>query len=908
MDNRDFDRIRQNRIEMITLAIFSIYVAGATIMFYGAPNYWIIMPMQAFLVISWMAYVAHLRSYSFRVNMYSVFLEACVVIYAFSVSDTQSVCILSIAVVIVIGLYEVPKLLLLPACATVIILLYQIFGSKVIHMVDMRSDMQLVLEIIAQPLTIFSVYFFVTEENRSKEHFQESIEELEAIQKSKDDFLANVSHELRTPINTICGMSEIVLRDGSSSEINESMRNIQTAGKNLLSVVTDILDFSELQSGKMELVEETFNITSTINDVTNMIWPKIEDKRIQFVVDCDISIPAGLKGDEQKLRRVIMSLLDNAVKFTDEGFIELGLKYRAEEYGANLCVTVKDTGIGMRPESLNKIFAGFTQVNGERNRSENGVGLGLSIAQAIVELMGGFITVNSVYGKGTEVQVVVPMTVTDDTHIAAVVNPENIRFAAYKSVMGVGSSVIGELMKERIISMAKQTGVTGYVCRNLSDLQRRVKSEPFTHVFTGFEEYIENREYFDELSLSTKIVLFISPGQENQISNDLLTYVYRPMYVIPLINIVNGYVGDRKAVDNVSQREKFTMPDAHILVVDDSYMNVRVLEGLLKPYAIKVTTASSGMEALEKIMDKSYDFVFMDHMMPEMDGIECMHRIRDIQDPYCKSVPIIALTANAVAGMREMFIREGCADFIAKPVEVSGLERILKKFIPEEKIIYGTVEEDESDAVQTSIGSIRIGDLDVKKGLLYCGNEENYLDILKMHARNGESNRDKIEEFYKSEDWDNYTILVHALKSSMKSIGADPLSNMAKRLEQAGKELDIEYIKGSHEAMIEEYDRVIHMLNASEMIKDSSEETVDISELEVMDDEAFDRLIGEFEDAAYTFEAKNMLEVLDKAQKYQYNGHSLIDDISTIRHKVEMSDYMSAVDAFGAVRNRYRNR
>jgi len=460
-----------------------------------------------------------------------------------------------------------------------------------------------------------------------------------------------------------------------------------------------------------------------------------------------------------------------------------------------------------------------------------------------------------------------------------------------------------------------QIGVKSYGCRTLDDLKHRTKTNNITHIFSSVAEYLEDKAFFDEMSKTMEVVLYLSPGEERYIENTRIHQLYRPLFIIPVINMING------AAENVNMRNRISglrgsiMPDAHILVVDDSVMNVKVLEGLLSQYKLKLTTANSGKEALEKIVSKSYDFVFMDHMMPEMDGIECMKRIRSMESAYYENVPIIALTANAVAGMREMFLSEGFDDFVAKPVEISSIERVLLKYIPSEKIVSaptpvanaseGTTSEEYTDF---SDDTLVIGDLDVNMGLLYCGGRENYLSILRMHIQKGAENLNQIEHAYDCEDWDNYTILVHAMKSSMMSIGAVNLSGMAKALEKAGRIGDVDFIRSNHFAMSLEVKRVLDEIRNSKFMTAEKEEKVDVSDLKEITAEEFDEYVTAFEDAAYTFVGENMIAVLDKMEGSQFAGESLDKELKAIRRKVDMSDYMSAYDALVAMRDKYREK
>ncbi len=808
MDNKEYDLLRRRRIENVVTVIVTLYGICVSILAYDVAPDWILYTMEASFVIIWTLRLTRAGSYVFRAVTCAFLSGLCVCLYCIAVNADVGVLIPVMGLIIIVGLYEIQRLLILPALFTTVIIVHHIFISKTISFSNRITAAKSVLEITAMYITIAVVVFLLKEEENSKVRLLDTIDELKLAQRSKDDFLANVSHELRTPINTICGMSEIALADAKSEIARENLQDIRTAGRNLLSVVSDMLDYAELSSGKLSLHEENYNISSTINDVIAMTLNKIGSKRIELIVNCDPELPSSLVGDEGKIKRIIVNLMDNAVKYTTEGYVIMDISKRTEEYGINLNVRIKDTGIGMRPEAIGRIFADFTQLSSGRNRKEGGIGLGLTISRTLVDLMGGFMSVESQYGKGTEIQFTVPQKVENDSPIGT--------------------------------------------------LNTRLHSVSLENIAT--DEYGEGAVR----------------------------------------------VTGKAASDNV--REQIVMPDAHVLVVDDSFMNIKVLEGLLKPYQIKVTTASSGKEALEKIAGKNFDFVFMDHMMPEMDGIQCVRYIRSKDNQYYKTVPIVALTANAVAGAREMFLEQGFNDFITKPIDVAGLEKMLKRYVPKEKIGYVEAQDDASADADTSIGDLKIGDLDIKKGLLYCGTIENFKDVLKVHATNGPDNIDKIRRLYEEDDMENYTIYIHALKSSMASIGADNLSAMARDMEQAGKEGNREYIDAHHEELMTEYERVVAMLlgqNAMQM--EVTDEYMEEASLPI-DDERFEEYLADFEAAVYTFVPDNMYKILDELKGYGYNGHPLAPQLVPIRRKIEMSDYMSAVDALCSIRERYRNR
>ncbi|MDE6664552.1 MAG: response regulator, partial [Lachnospiraceae bacterium] len=691
---------------------------------------------------------------------------------------------------------------------------------------------------------------------------------------------------------------------------------------------------------------EAYNITSTINDIINMAMARKENKQVELIVDCDANMPSGLLGDEKKIRRVIMNLVNNAIKYTNEGGIVIRVYTRKEEYGANLCISVRDTGIGMSEEELENVFDSFSQVDTKRNRQEGGIGLGLAISKALLQKMGGVITVRSRLGKGSDFRFVVPQKVLDEKPITQVKNREKLNIAAYFDMEQFDMMAIRDEYSTLIMHMVKQLRVRCHVCRNLAELKRREEIEAFTHIFISLEEYQEDVAYFDELAKKISVAIVIERYNDKFITNQDVIRLYKPFYILPVVSILNG---SREAAGGkqMVRPGKFTAPDAHVLVVDDNRMNIRVVEGLLKEYQIKVTYATSGHEALDVIENMSYDFVFMDHMMPEMDGIETLHRIRDKVGRYYQTVPIIALTANAAPGNREMFLEEGFDDFVEKPLEISVLERVLRRNLPEEKIVYNDVhdvktqdgetenkeieqeknkETKGTNAAASDESGLVIGDLDVEKGIMYCGSKKAYLEILEDCYEDGAEERALIEKLFEDKDWANYTIKVHAVKSTMKSIGANVLFEKAKALETAGRNNDIDYIMKNHNDMLDEHRRVMNELaqspllsckaqesivsenNASVENNTSPENNTALEELPELEDETLDKLLGEMEDAAYSLDGEGMLSVLSEMQKYRYCDVCLKDKLSSVGKKIEKSDLMSALDNVSKICNDLKNK
>ncbi len=902
----------QRKIERFLLIIFTIY--NLFLISEGAKqqwNNWVVYLMVAALSISWIMHIGKYKDYEFRAKLSAIMMQGSMVLYGIHTEEFADILPVFLAFVVFMGLYGVAKIIGLSAVSILIIFVCHAVVIKSIPLSGAGEIISALLRMGNIFLLEFVVYMWTKRNAEGSRQLLGAIEELKNVEHRKDDFLANVSHEIRTPINTICGMSELVLREELPYRVMESVLNIQMAGRNLMAIVRDILDFSELQSGKMELEEEAYNITSTINDVINMTMARKDKKNIELIVDCDPNIPCGLFGDEKKLRRVMMSLLDNAVKFTEEGCVTMLVGYRKESYGINLVITIKDTGIGMEEESLEKLFTNYNQVDAGRKRREGGIGLGLAISRALVQKMGGTITVQSKLGKGSRVQFVVPQKVLDEAPIAFIHNRKGVNVATYINMEQFDKIAIRDDYTNMIIHMVENLKGKCHICRNLSELQRRTEMESFSHIFISVPEYREAPAFFDRLAQLTRVVVVLERLDEKYVTNPMLLKVYKPFYILSIVSVLNGTYD--KNCDGTSKTcEKFETINTHVLVVDDNRMNIRVIEGLLTNYKIKVSIATSGHGALEKIVSANYDFVFMDHMMPEMDGVETLQRIRHKVGTYFQKVPIIALTANAVAGTRETLLKEGFNDFVEKPIERSVLERVLKRNLPPEKIVYKDNKVPVPAGIEKEEGEqpFEMEGLDVAKGILYCNGKEAFIKVLQGYCEDFNDSGKEADELFEKEDWKNYTIVVHGLKSAMRSIGALPLSNLAKELEFAGKEGRVEYIKEHHAELMREYRKLFAGLRKNPMLCPNAEEKKDervdadaveteeavVCELPVLKKEAFQQLIAKMEEAMYALDGEILLEILSKLQEYQYHGTSLKEALSQARRKVEMSDYISAVE------------
>lgn len=759
--------------------------------------------------------------------------------------------------------------------------------------------------------------------------------ELERAAKMKSDFLANMSHEIRTPMNAVIGMAEIALREELPPHVEDYIKQIQNSGRNLLNIINDILDFSKIESGKMEIIPEKYEPLSEINDIANILATRIGDKPLELFVICDNNMPHALEGDVMRIRQVLINLANNAIKFTQQGIVLI--KISVEETGfkrINLNFNVIDTGQGIKNEDLTKLFVSFQQVDSKRNRSVEGTGLGLAISQKLCEAMGGTIGVTSEYGKGSDFHFSIPQKVVDDSHDLVVEDAEKKH--AY---------VINDnpKMLEMFIEEMGKLGVDGHVIPSLSEFK---PSGEIDLLFFEEDDYTDEiKSYLEEHTDVIGVILvdFDSTFEEGRPN---LRIMRRPETTLSMVMTLNGREFTHGSSEsNEAFKIDFIAPDAKILIVDDNAINITIAQGLMKPIRAKCIGAGSGKEAIEKIQKEDFDIILMDHMMPEMDGVETTKVIRSTIHK-ADDTPIIALTANAMEGVKEMFLSEGMNDFVAKPIEIRNLVSKLKQWLPKEKILTrekmrdvleaeaaakamrsaaagaggngagatgsgavggaaGTSGEEMSGAssdggTASGIGTfgldafgealdggetlfVEYEGLDHKKAIEALGSPELYQTIVKEYYRSGYDKYNEIQNAYDSEDWPDYTIKVHALKSSSRQIGALELGDMAEELEKAGKALDMDTINGNTEGTLAAFKQLLDNLSKYFAEEESNEE-----ELAEITEEDFNRILDELLAACDDLDMDKMEESKAELKKYSHSDevkeildqvYDAIDDI-----------------------------
>jgi len=729
---------------------------------------------------------------------------------------------------------------------------------------------------------------------------------------SKSNFLAKTSHEIRTPMNAITGMAELLLRSDLSNDARGYAQDIKNAGNNLVSIINDILDFSKIEAGKLEIIPVNYMLSSLINDTVNIIRMRLAEKPLRFFTNIDGNIPNNLIGDEVRLRQILINLLSNAVKYSEKGYVGLTITTdRREDKRIWLRIIVSDTGKGIKPEDQEKLFDEFVKVDIKKNQGIEGTGLGLAITKSLCAAMGGDISMESEYGKGSVFTAVIPQGIESEEPFAAVEEAEKKKVLVYEGRINYAKSVCWTLENLKV----PFTMVT-----NQDDFAAALYREEWFYVFSGYglykkiEPLMEQSDTVFSGGKKPPLALMIEWSTEAYIPG--VRFISIPVQSLSIANALNGKADSKVYVEN-SGIIRFSFPGARLLVVDDIATNLKVAEGLLAPYRAAVDTCLNGLQAVEMIkraasQERDYDIVFMDHMMPEMDGIETTAAIRaweKEQQDRRKQIPIIALTANAVVGMREMFIEKGFNDFLSKPIDVSKLDEMLDRWIPKEKRERSSDNDNAAglypDSPNRNSPLPAIPDIDVQKGIAMSGGTQTaYTKVLSLFRKDIEERLPLLQKTPDTDTLPEFITQVHAIKSASASVGAQKISAAAAELEDAGKTADTAFIRENLPAFT---DRLAELVkNIQNALESGKPESVSGVEAEKAAPVLYSPLFPELAEALKTQKISEIKRILNMLFQ-QTQDSKLKEILEQISDQVLMTEFDKAEKIVGGLIDEQRH-
>lgn len=689
--------------------VFYVYILLATyfvMMFYRfqkAPVF--IVVTLATMLVSFL--VTFIRKTTVKIHglCMSGCLFAIVAMYGLVPGEHNRLTDMFLAAAVVVSLYQKMELNIFMLISTIVYYLYMVLAGRYISQADPLDVSETVMDLLIILIGSLMLLVVIAWNKQLQVRLKQKAEEAEAAANSKSAFLANISHEIRTPLNAILGMNELVLRESRQPHIKEYAMYIKNSGKSLLTIISDILDLSKIESGKVYLVNENYSLSSLVEDVERSIQKRIMEKGLELKIYVEPELHENLKGDEVRIKQIIMNLLTNAVKYTEKGEVRLYITGTVMDNKQNLTIEVSDTGIGMRSEDMDKLFTNFERLDLKRNRSVEGTGLGLPITKNLLVAMGGDITVSSVYGEGST------FTAT------------------------VGQEIVNE--------------------EQIGDYRKKYKE---------------------------------------------------------------------KLHHEVRYHESFHAEDARILVVDDNEVNLKIVVGLAKNTKLQIDTALSAAEGLKLIRQHSYQLLLIDHMMPEMDGIEMLQHVKTMDGGIYKDIPAVAITANALSGAKQTYLDAGFCGYLSKPIDPERFEQIIKDNLPQEYVTEcGDGNGDTATEGQKTDGTSNpkqeeewsIPGIDIAKALSYIGgSRELYISLLQTYLDGSEERIRKLEECKNKEDIFNYDITIHGLKGISASIGADSMAIAAAGLEEACKDPQtaMTYIQMNHDQVVSRYRELLEQI------------------------------------------------------------------------------------------------
>ena len=831
--NNDELFISSHLMMLLTYTIFSVILVAE--IFVMDWEKWMTFLILGGVLLSWYIYFSNIGSGRMRLWVCSLLMMATFFYYGTHDTSTFDLAVVICVVMFLYTMTGIHSLVTLCQFTYYITMAYEIINLAAGGMkFDSLTLTRTLLHVAVVTMTAWISRTIINKWQEVLGHSKEEITKLNESTGRLNDFIANVSHEIRTPINTILGLCNIEISKETDRDRKNDLVAIEEAGKRIGEQISNILDFSEIDRNDVAVNYEDYMLSSVFNDLVSEIEPH-RKKNIELIIDVEPSIPSVMNTDVDKLKKILWHLIINGIKFTNEGGVYVHVSSVSQVYGINLIIEVKDTGIGMDEHQLEMIYDDFYKADSGRDRTTGGLGLGMMIVHGFVKSLGGFMIIESSIGGGTSVRVSIPNRIIDPNPCMSVKDRESISLGAYLHFEKYTNPHVREFYDSMVRNIVTGLKVSMHRVDNLGSLRALVDNKKLTHLFAGPEEYNSAVEYMESLASDVLVTVVANPEELNRPTASKVRVMPKPFYCFPVMGILNSKPGD-----DVFEEGAVSFTGARALIVDDEPMNLIVSSGMLRRYGMIVTTCESGQEAIDLCRQNEYDVIFMDHMMPVMDGVEAMRRIRSEQTRSKIITPVIAFTANAVSSAREMFRQAGFDGFVAKPVDMVELERVLKRVLPPALVAANSNQppkEDHSGIAPDDIfDRLKAIGVDTDTGMYYSQNDaEFYKTLLNQYVQESTAKKKTMEESLALGNLGDYAIQVHSIKSTSKMIGEMNLSEMAKELEEAAKRGDRAFVDKSHDAMLAVYERLLDAIDpdrAASKVKEDSSDFDEILEFE----------------------------------------------------------------------------
>ena len=725
--------------------------------------------------------------------------------------------------------------------------------------------------------------------NRTNRNLNNSRKMIEEARQNKSRFLANMTHEIRTPMNAIVGMNELILREDLAPEARELAENIKNSSNQLLKIINNVLEYSKLESSKMELLPGKYDFATMMTEIINSVSNEYASENTEFNAKIDPNIPKVLFGDNIRIKQVFMYLLFSSVNLIPHSRISLEVEGDVDinTNSVLLSCTISESGFGLSDVEIETLLSAYSKYDSRQKSSFKGMGLELLICKEILELMGGTLTIDSIKGVGMSVHFEFINYIIEDSPIVRVNSLIDYSILVYTK------NVSDQALWEDILSSFQlyPTFVSGP-----NAFRQAIENKRYTHIFIDdmfypiLKDTINSAEIMDEIYVITEAGSVYSDFDKCKI-------LRKPMTSICVSNALNN-TWDEAAFKVSQKKESVKYPEGNVLIVDDSLVNLKVLEGMLETFEINVTKCKSGPMALKILEDNEFDLIILDQRMPEMDGIELLHLIRKMNNVNA-IIPILCATADFGSEVSNTLLNEGFQDYLAKPIRKFYLERMLREYMPKELAVNFEIEDKDAgekenqNQNQNEIVKEDPLDIDFESGLGNVGgNKEAFSAVVNAYYKEGLTKIGEVNDFLASGDINNYVIDVHALKSSSAAIGAKGMSALFKELEFAGRGENLEFLSGHTSHVLDLFakvlDKVLEYLTINNMLLDDEPE---MPEGEVVE---FDfALAQEIIDALSKFSIKESEEKIEQLAGTNY-GEEINKYLRDIKKHIESFEYIEA--------------